>query len=643
MDISQVIIIISSVLGGLLAIALGVVFFVSRRSQRVMESLLQLMTNPQRAQVADAARVLETILAGEIAKIESSFQTMRDTLNAQIATAEEMKNNLGVQNEKLVELADDATKKVAVMSQRLENTVLGLQNVVISAGWVDVQNTTDKFNTTVNELLAKIDTTTHDTTERIGTIQSQIDGWIATSETLDNNLKNEFAVNDEQMKNLAAQSENMQQKLSELSSSVADGFTNVKTAATDYETLMTNNDKLLDSHLEKMDAFSKQTKKQLTAQMNTLTNTANVVGGQVRLAESSLDKQVRKLTDAVESLMDSAARTETSVRNISNELATLTNRFNGEIKEFATDVVSELKTVSGVANTTLDNTKTAAGKFSESVRVMATSVRETLIEMNTAHTQLSKQSESLIKMSSETTAQLQPLSELIEKYYSALPDLSQGSVDAGDKLQQVVASLNEKINLMKNTVAESTTAVAESAVKLEDLAGQSRQQMIDLMSDYAKAVNTMQTLNKQMMVARASAPMDAIGTAPAAATMAHVSGADFLKQAERAFEKMHELSLDLTRATGADIPDVVWKKFHAGDKTIFSKWLAKMMAAADKKQIRDMLKSDSVFRSQATQFVRSFDKIMTGAQNTDTPDKVSAALVKTDLGQIYLSLKNHIS
>lgn len=643
MDISQVIIIISSVLGGLLAIALGVVFFVSRRSQRVMESLLQLMTNPQRAQVADAARVLETILAGEIAKIESSFQTMRDTLNAQIATAEEMKNNLGVQNEKLVELADDATKKVAVMSQRLENTVLGLQNVVISAGWVDVQNTTDKFNTTVNELLAKIDTTTHNTTERIGTIQSQIDGWIATSETLDNNLKNEFAVNDEQMKNLAAQSENMQQKLSELSSSVADGFTNVKTAATDYETLMTNNDKLLDSHLEKMDAFSKQTKKQLTAQMNTLTNTANVVGGQVRLAESSLDKQVRKLTDAVESLMDSAARTETSVRNISNELATLTNRFNGEIKEFATDVVSELKTVSGVANTTLDNTKTAAGKFSESVRVMATSVRETLIEMNTAHTQLSKQSESLIKMSSETTAQLQPLSELIEKYYSALPDLSQGSVDAGDKLQQVVASLNEKINLMKNTVAESTTAVAESAVKLEDLAGQSRQQMIDLMSDYAKAVNTMQTLNKQMMVARASAPMDAIGTAPAAATMARVSGADFLKQAERAFEKMHELSLDLTRATGADIPDVVWKKFHAGDKTIFSKWLAKMMAAADKKQIRDMLKSDSVFRSQATQFVRSFDKIMTSAQNTDTPDKVSAALVKTDLGQIYLSLKNHIN
>lgn len=49
-------------------------------------------------------------------------------------------------------------------------------------------------------------------------------------------------------------------------------------------------------------------------------------------------------------------------------------------------------------------------------------------------------------------------------------------MSTGENLQQIVASLNEKINLMKQTVAESTSAVADSAVKLEDLAGQSRQQ-----------------------------------------------------------------------------------------------------------------------------------------------------------------------
>lgn len=642
MEPIQILMIAGGVIGFLLMIAMIVLFFVSRRSQKVMESLLLLMTRPERAKVQDAARVLQTILADEIAKIESSFQTMRDTLNAQIASANELKTELTEHNARLVGTADDATKKIAQMSQRLDNTLAGLQGVVESAAWGDVETSTERFGATVNDLLAKIDTTSADVTERASQIQEQIDGWISSGNELSEKLKNDFEANAGQMRDITAGADEMRTHISELAQTTTDGFNNVKTAAADYGDEMAKNNQALDAHLMKMDNFSKMSKKQLTSQMNTLTNTANVVGGQVRLAESSIEKQIRKLTDAVETLMSSAAATETAVRGISTELATLTNRFDGEIKEFATGVVSELKTVSGVANITLENTKTAAGAFSESVKAMATGVRETLIEMNTAHTQLSGQSASLIKMSAETTAQLQPLSALIEKYYSALPDLSRDSVAAGETLEKIVASLNEKINLMNTTVAESTTAISESAVKLEDLAGTSRQQMIDLMSDYAKAVNTMQTLNKQMMVARATAPMEAIGAAPAATTYGRVSSADFLKQSERMFEKMHEQSLDLTRAAGAEIPDVVWKKYHAGDKTIFSKWLAKMMAAADKKRIRDLLKSDAVFRSQATQFVRSFDKVLSAAQNADNADKLAATLVKTDLGQIYVALKGNV-
>lgn len=641
MEITQLLLIGSGVLGGLLIITLGVLFFVSRKSQKIMESLLMIMTRPERAKIADATRVLNIILSDEIAKIESSFQTMRDTLNAQIESANELKNALTEQNNQLVALADDATKKLATMSGRLDNTVAGLGEIVTSQSWNDVENSTDRFNNTVNELLAKIDTTSQDTTDKIAQIQSQIDAWIESGKALSEHLQNDFNSNTEQMKTMSAESETLQGKLGDLAKSTSDGFNDIKTSATNYEDVLVRNDKLLNGYLEKLDTFSKQSKKQLTSQMNTLTNTANVVAGQVRLTESSIDQQIKKLATAVETLMTSAATTENSVRGVSTELATLTNRFDGEIKEFATGVVSELKTVSGVANVTLENTKTAASAFSESVKTMATGVRETLIEMNTAHTQLSGQSANLIKMSNDTTAQLQPLSALIEKYYSALPDLSRGSVQASETLEKIVTSLNEKLNLMKTTVAESTDAISNSAIKLEDLAGASRQQMIDLMSDYAKAVNTMQTLNKQMMVARASAPMDAIKSTPTE-TFGHVSSQDFLAQSEKMFEKLHEQSMDLTRTAGAEIPDVVWKKYHSGDKTIFSKWLAKMLNAADKKRIKEMMKGDAVFRSQASQFVRGFDKILNSAKQTDNADKVSATLIKTELGQIYVVLKNYV-
>ena len=633
--------IIGGVIGLFGLVALCILFFVSRRSQRVMNSLLTLMTSPERVKVADAARVLHTILSDEISRIDACFQNIRDTLNLQIAAANELKQQLTVQNDALVDTADAATKKMATMSQRLDNTVSGLGAIIESNKWSDVESATDKFSATVNELMTQIENTTTNATARADQIKSQIDAWIESGKQLSAQLSDEFTHNDEQMHTFSQESESLRQQLSELAQSTATGFEQVKSSAAEYNSVMENHEKSLDAHLNKLDAFGKQAKKQLTSQMNTLTNTANVVGGQVRLAESSVEKQIRKLSDAVETLMSSATGTESAVRGITTELSTLTNKFNGEIKEFATGVVGELKTVSGVANTTLENTRNAATAFSESVRAMATGVRETLIEMNTAHTQLSGQSENLIKMSAETTAQLQPLSELIERYFAALPDLSSGSAAASENLEKIVQSLNDHINQMKTTVSESTDAVANSAAQLQDLAGQSRQQMIDLMSDYAKAVNTMQTLNKQMMVARATTPMEAINVNPNT-TYGRVSGVDFLAQTERMTDKMHELSLDLTRASGAEIPDVVWKKYHAGDKKIFSKWLAKMLGAADKKQIRDLLKSDAVFRSQANQFVRSFDKILTAAQSADNADKVSATLLKTDLGRVYTALRGNI-
>ncbi len=642
MEVGQIYLIISGTLGGLLLLALVILFFVSRKSQKVMQSLLTLMTKPERAKIQDAVRVLNTILADEMIKMESNFQNIKDELGSQITAATELKNSLDEQNAKLTATTDDATKKIAVMSQRLENTVSDLRNVVESSGWQDVEVSTDKFSATVNDLLGKIETTAQDTSDQISQIQTNIDKWVETSNTLSQQLKDEFDANTEQMKELNTDCDSMRQSLSDLSQSVASGFDNVKSSVTDYSEILENNNKQLDEHLEKLDTFGKQAKKQLTSQVNTLTNTANVVAGQVRLSETSIESQVRKLTDAVEALMSSATSTESAVRNISKELTELCNHFNKDIRGFTNDIVGELNTVSGVANSTLENTRSAAGAFSESVKAMATGVRETLIEMNTAHTQLSGQSENLIKMSAETTAQLQPLSELIEKYYSALPDLARDSVSTGDNLQKIVETLNEKIALMKQTVSESTTTIADSAGKLEDLAGQSRQQMIDLMSDYAKAVNTMQTLNKQMMVARATAPMDAINAVPSAPSYGRVSPQDFLKQSERLFEKLHEQTMDLTRSAGVEIPDVIWKKYHGGDQTIFSKWFAKIMNAADKKQIKEMLKTNAAFRSQATQFVRSFEKILTAARQADGSDKLASTITKTDLGQIYIALQSHM-
>ena len=59
---NQTLVILSLVLGCLLFASLIVLFFISRKSQQVMRSLLEIMTHPEQAKVKDATRVLSTIL-----------------------------------------------------------------------------------------------------------------------------------------------------------------------------------------------------------------------------------------------------------------------------------------------------------------------------------------------------------------------------------------------------------------------------------------------------------------------------------------------------------------------------------------------------------------------------------------------------
>ena len=638
MDLGNVLTIIGLVLAGALFTMLMFLFFISRRSQRVMKSVLDIMMDPTRSRVSDATRVLNTIMADEMKKIIAIFQNIQETLRGQIAIADDLKKELGVKNNTLVSMANDAIMRVAQMSGRMDNTVAGLRNIVNSDSWNDAANATDRFAGVMDETLRRISATTTDASDKIAAIDEKITNWTTSSEKLGATLQSSIDSNTEQFDKMIVKSDVVQEHIGTLGQSATARFNEIKDAATNYETVLKNAGKSMTGYLAKLDSFDKQSKKQLSNQMTTLTNTANLLGAQVMLTESSVEKQIRKLTDAVEAVLASATETESAVRGVTGELSGLTNHFQDEIKDFATGVVDELKAVSGVANTTLGDTKTAANAFSESVKSMATGVRETLIEMNTAHTQLAGQSEGLIKMSVETTERLRPLSELIEKYYGALPDLAKTSGDAGASLAKIVTELDEKIANIRATVEQSTQSVSESAGKLENLAGQSRQQMIELLSDYAKAVETMQTLNKQMAVARAAAPMDAIGAVPTAMPAPRASSRDFIAQSGPAFDKMYEQTIDLTRAMGADIPDVVWKKYHDGDKTIFAKWMAKMVRATNKKQIRELIKSDTVFKSQATQFVRSFEKILAAAKQTDTPDKLAAALIKTDLGVIYSAM-----
>ena len=63
---------------------------------------------------------------------------------------------------------------------------------------------------------------------------------------------------------------------------------------------------------------------------------------------------------------------------------------------------------------------------------------------------------------------------------------------------------------------------------------------------------------------------------------------------------------------------------------------------AGRNAVLELLKSDKVFNSQATQFVRNFEKVLNGADQTNDAEKLKATLLKTDLGTIYSTINKHV-
>ena len=210
---NQTLFIISLVLGCLLFVALGFIFFISRKSQRVMESLLEFMTAPERAKIADATRVLQSLLQDEINKIDDNFKSLSAALSTQIQRSEQIKNDLTVQNDNLVALADEATKKIATMAQRLENTTDDLQTVVNSSAWQAVQHTTDDFSAGLETLLNKIDETTKTTTDKATQINEQINTCITNEKQISEQLQASFDANNTGMNTVTESAHKLQQQL----------------------------------------------------------------------------------------------------------------------------------------------------------------------------------------------------------------------------------------------------------------------------------------------------------------------------------------------------------------------------------------------------------------------------------------------
>ena len=610
---------------GLLVAMLPLVWLQSRRAERVMRAMQSLLLEPNRAKLSDARAVIERVMDGAASKIAGIFNSIAAVLAQQISRAETLEKKLGVENKMLVSTADNAALKIADMARALENLVGNLTEIIGRPEWKSVQDASDKFNSGANILLKELEHKANGINRASAELAAGVGAWSESGRRLSDELERHIQGNTEQMNLMSVSARGLKAELAGLQAAVIQDFENVRVSGRGIEGILANNEKLLSHQLEKMESFTDQAKKLLQAQGNSMADASAKIGTDIRLAESSIGAGVGNLNDTTDKLFSTSKSIKESFDAIAGEIVGITAKFQNEVNEFSEVVVAKLNDAQNATTHTMQNSGQIAHDFKDKIVPMLFNINETVKGLEAAKDRI------------------QPLSELVQKLDSVLPKLADKSGAMTADLTDRIGDMSEKITEMNAAAETALRGIGDSTILLEKLSGESRQQMIDLMADYAKAANTMRELSGNMADARAVAK-NATDAAMRDIRMPFVAGAavpvhDFMKQVSVITEKLHDLSVDLTRSVGAEIPDAIMEKYSARDRAIFSKWFAKMISGADKRKVRNMFRDDAVFRSQATQFVHGFAKMLAGAERTENRELVSATLLKTDLGIMYQTIK----
>ncbi|MDX1580298.1 MAG: hypothetical protein R3360_01625, partial [Alphaproteobacteria bacterium] len=116
------------------------------------------------------------------------------------------------------------------------------------------------------------------------------------------------------------------------------------------------------------------------------------------------------------------------------------------------------------------------------------------------------------------------------------------------------------------------------------------------------------------------------------------TGAAFMKTAHHVMEQLGSLAIDIDRIMETDIPERVWKQYHAGDTSAFARRLLKSGGRTTERRIAEKFETDSDFRKTVMSYMSQFERVIDQAGRVDKADALNAALLSSHIGKLYVML-----
>jgi len=116
----------------------------------------------------------------------------------------------------------------------------------------------------------------------------------------------------------------------------------------------------------------------------------------------------------------------------------------------------------------------------------------------------------------------------------------------------------------------------------------------------------------------------------------------FLRGATYMIEALQSLSVEITKALDQPVPEAIWRRFHAGERSVFIRHLLQAQERQATVTIKKKFEDDLIFRSHAQSYLDQFENLLAQARTCDHLDVLGTTFVTADVGKLYLILANAV-
>ena len=422
---------------------------------------------------------------------------------------------------------------------------------------------------------------------------------------------------------------------------------NIKNAIKEINNLMNNSSHDLNNQAKITLKVVSEIKSNLKEEINELNEIANAIKTHSRLGEASIKRKGSELSKISEDVIIKIGSINGKISSTINNILNLSGQLDNKFNTINDNILQKTNQAAKIIQDSVDRSISNTNHFRDMSSTFMENTTKTNMEINRLIANLQQETVALDGVNKSTAQLIGNISLELIKASKSIPELNNNITNVNNQLNSTNDTIEKSItstNIKTKELIENLDKIEEQFTKFTsekasemDYLSKASTQAITKVAGYANKLSQ-ETKQNLEDLKKYYSDLGKIETTNAIQSTKK-STDKFLNETGFIIEKLNSIAIDITQILIPDSNQNLWDKYNSGHKGIFSKYLSRTLNRNQLSNLEHMMQSNKTFASYVKSFVSEFESVILKASTTDKSDVLIATLTSTDIGKVYMLLR----